>query len=612
MKPTNADQAGLRFVPLKIILLYVIFTLVWIYFSNTILLSLVYDHQAFQQFLKFKDFYYVLISSVILYFSFRAITRNLRQNEKKYRHLFENAAVSIWEEDFSAVKKFFDQQRALGVSNWRVYFEGNPQAVKQCASWVIITDCNQAGLRFLGVKSKAEVPSHLDYYFTEHSFKNFKEALIALAEGRTQWAGEIFARSLQGETMELMLQLAVVPGHEDDLSRILVSLLDITKSKEVEKIMLLKEERLRQIIDLVPHLIFARDMEGRFILVNRAVAEICGTTVENIIGKKDEDLAKFPEEVHHFHQDDLEVIRSGKPKFIQEPLTNAQGHTRLLSTTKIPFTASGTNSPCVLGVAIDITDYKRTEEALSQSRHFIDSILNSTPNLIYVHDLINKKNVYCNREALNFFGYTHQQIQEMGAQLFINILHPDDFSKVMGHHHSLPKDGNIREIEYRMKDASGQWRWIRSRDVLFASTSTGEPWQILGSAEDITDRKYLENKVSILANYDALTTVPNRTLFFEQAGLGLSHARRNNTACAVLFVDLDHFKNINDTLGHSIGDELLKDTALKLAGCIREVDIMARLGGINLLYSSMALKMLKVPSILRNVFVRNSIRRVRY
>ena len=573
MKPTNADQGGLRFVPLKIILLYVIFTLVWIYFSNTILLSLVYDHQAFQQFLKFKDFYYVLISSVILYFSFRAITRNLRQNEKKYRHLFENAAVSIWEEDFSAVKKFFDQQRALGVSNWRVYFEGNPQAVKQCASWVIITDCNQAGLRFLGVKSKAEVPSHLDYYFTEHSFKNFKEALIALAEGRTQWAGEIFARSLQGETMELMLQLAVVPGHEDDLSRILVSLLDITKSKEVEKIMLLKEERLRQIIDLVPHLIFARDMEGRFILVNRAVAEICGTTVENIIGKKDEDLAKFPEEVHHFHQDDLEVIRSGKPKFIQEPLTNAQGHTRLLSTTKIPFTASGTNSPCVLGVAIDITDYKRTEEALSQSRHFIDSILNSTPNLIYVHDLINKKNVYCNREALNFFGYTHQQIQEMGAQLFINILHPDDFSKVMGHHHSLPKDGNIREIEYRMKDASGQWRWIRSRDVLFASTSTGEPWQILGSAEDITDHKYLENKVSILANYDALTTLPNRTLFFEQASLGLSHARRNNTSCAVLFVDLDHFKNINDTLGHSVGDELLKDTALKLAECIREVDI---------------------------------------
>ena len=580
MKPNDPTLAGSRSIPLKIIFLYVVLTLVWIYFSSNILVYLIYDPKALKLFLNFKDLCYVIISSVVLYSLFRTATYSLRQSEKKYRHLFENAAVTIWEEDFSGVKRFFDQQRALGVSDWKDYFEKNPQAVKQCASLVRITDFNQEGLRFLGVESKGLVSRHLDYYFTEDSFTTFKEELIALAKGDTQWSGERSGRYLDGETRELIYKLAVVPGHEGDLAKVLVSILDITESKKVAKMMQLKEQRLRQIIDLVPHFIFAKDIEGRYILANRAIAEGYGVTVEGMIGKTNEAFSKSQEQVQRFRRDDLEVMLSGKPKFIpRENFTNAQGQVRVHSTIKIPFTASGVDSACMLGVAIDITDYKKTEEALSQSRYFVDSILNATPNLIYVYDLIDKKHVYCNREALDFLGYTPQQIQDMGERLFINILHPDDFSKVIEHYQLLSQDGKVREVEYRMKDASEQWRWLRSRDVLFSRTSTGDPWQILGSAEDITDHKHLENKFFTVANYDALTTFPNRALFFERANLGLSHARRSNVSCAVLFVDLDHFKNINDTLGHSVGDALLKDTALRLVECVREVDTITRLGG---------------------------------
>jgi len=580
MKPNEHYRAGSRLVPIKIVLPYAILSFFWIYFSNIILIFLIKDHQTFNQAMYFKDLCYVIISSTVLYVFFRAATFSLRQSERKYWHLFENAAVSIWEEDFSDVKKFFDQQRSLGVTDWRAYFNNNPQAVKQCASMVRIVDFNQAGLKFLGVKDKKLVPHKLDQYFTDDSLGTFKEELIALAGGITQWTGEAPVRSLKGESMDLMFQVSVVPGHEDDLSKVLVSILDITDRKKVERMLLLKEERLRQIIDLVPHFIFAKDKEGHFILVNRAIAKAYGTTVENLIGKMDADFIKYPDQVKHFLQDDLEVINSGKPKFIpQELITNAQGQIRLLSTTKIPFTASGVDSPCVLGVAVDVTDYKHSEEALSQSQHFVNSVLNSTPNLIYVYDLINKKNIYCNRETVDFLGYTPEQIKEMGGDLFINIMHPDDVPKVIEHHQSLSQFGTMREIEYRMKDASGQWRSLRSRDVLFARTSTGEPWQVLGSAEDITDHKHLENRVMTLSYYDTLTTFPNRILFLERASLGLSHAKRSDISCAILFVDLDRFKTINDTLGHSVGDELLKDTALKLAECVREMDTIARLGG---------------------------------
>jgi|GEM_PF-6579446 len=580
MKPKNSFLTGASFFPIKIVLPYAVFSCLWIFSSDSLLGLFIQDHHNIIRLSIFKGVLYVIISSIILYFLFRSVTRGIIYSETKYRNLFENAAVSIWEEDFSGVKEFFQYKKAQGVSDWKDYFDNNPQDIMLCASLVNIRDVNQAGLRLLGVNSKEEIPKNLDHYFTEYSLGTFKEELIALAQGSTHWAGEIPARSLKGETIQLMFQLSVVPGYEKSLSKVLISIVDITERKKVEKVLRLNEDRLRQIIDLVPHFIFAKDIEGRFILVNQAVAQAYGTTIKNLIGKTDADFAKSNEEVDHFLKDDLEVIRSGKPKFIpQETITNAQGEVRTLSTTKIPFIASGVSSPCILGVAVDITESKLTAQKLQQSQHFVESILNATPNLIYIHDLINQCNIYCNRETLEFLGYTQQQIMHMGLAFLKEILHPDDLAKTIEHYQQFIKEGDVHQIEYRIKDASGQWRWLRSREVLFARTPQGEPWQILGSAEDVTERKYLENRLLTLAHYDILTSFPNRALFFEMAGSGLSYSRRSGTSCAVLFVDLDHFKTVNDTLGHPVGDELLKDTAVKLAQCVREMDTIARLGG---------------------------------
>jgi PAS domain S-box-containing protein len=131
----------------------------------------------------------------------------------------------------------------------------------------------------------------------------------------------------------------------------------------------LAEQRLRQVIDLVPHFVFAKDLDGRFLLVNQAVAEAYGTTVEALRGKTDADFASSEEEVRSFRRDDLEVIRSGRPKVIaDEVITDAQGRVRHLHTTKIPFTYSGTQTPALLGVAIDVTEQKRLEAQLLQAQ----------------------------------------------------------------------------------------------------------------------------------------------------------------------------------------------------------------------------------------------------
>lgn len=102
---------------------------------------------------------------------------------------------------------------------------------------------------------------------------------------------------------------------------------------------------------------------------------------------------------------------------------------------------------------------------------------------------------------------------------------------------------------------------------------------IVAIYNDVTERRTLENKLLALAHYDPLTALPSRAMFFEKAGIFLAHAKQNNTPCSLLFIDIDQFKNINDELGHSIGDELIRDCGKRLTSCIGNNDIIARLGG---------------------------------
>lgn len=142
--------------------------------------------------------------------------------------------------------------------------------------------------------------------------------------------------------------------------------------KRVEDALRRSESRLRQVIDLVPHFIFAKDKNGRFILANQAVAEVYGTTVQNLIGKTDADFCPSPKEVEHFRHDDLEVLATGNPKSVEECITDSEGKVRYLQTTKIPFVFADSVLPSILGIAIDITDLKQGQEDSRLTQHVFD------------------------------------------------------------------------------------------------------------------------------------------------------------------------------------------------------------------------------------------------
>ncbi len=161
----------------------------------------------------------------------------------------------------------------------------------------------------------------------------------------------------------------------DGTRRMIGIVTDITEQKRKEEAVKEARQRLRQIIDLLPQLIWAKDSKGKYILANEAVADAYGVSVDQLEGMKDIDLASNPEEARQFRRDDLEIIESGEPKHIpEEPLTDADGETRYVQTTKIPYSPTDSDKQAVLGVAFDITKRKELTDQLRANEQFLRNL----------------------------------------------------------------------------------------------------------------------------------------------------------------------------------------------------------------------------------------------
>jgi len=145
----------------------------------------------------------------------------------------------------------------------------------------------------------------------------------------------------------------------------------------------------------------------------------------------------------------------------------------------------------IIGSWSDITQRKQIEERLQESQRWLQAITDANPNILYVYDLIEQRNVYVNREIYTILGYTPEEIKNMGTAVLPTLIHPDDFALLSQFLKKIDiaKDGEILEFDYRMQHKNGEWRWLFSREVVFARTSDGKPMEILGAAADITERK---------------------------------------------------------------------------------------------------------------------------
>ncbi|MFT5720974.1 MAG: diguanylate cyclase (GGDEF)-like protein/PAS domain S-box-containing protein [Motiliproteus sp.] len=222
---------------------------------------------------------------------------------------------------------------------------------------------------------------------------------------------------------------------------------------------------------------------------------------------------------------------------------------------------------------------KRSNTALADQKIRLSSIIEGTHVGTWEWNIQSGKTVY-NDYWAQIIGYTLGEIEPTSADTWIKNTHPDDVNRsneILEKHFLglLP----YYEFEIRMRHKNGAWVWVLDRGKVALWTPEGRPLLMFGTHQDISNQKKAEIKLLHKSEHDPLTDLPNRVLLSDRLHQSLLIASRDNKNLAVIFIDLDEFKLINDTLGHDVGDQVLIEVAERIKDCLRESDTVSRFGG---------------------------------
>ncbi len=360
-----------------------------------------------------------------------------------------------------------------------------------------------------------------------------------------------------------------------DLAYGIVSLRARADHKRAEAALKVNEELMRSIFDNAAVGISHDGLDARFLQVNQKLCAMLGYAREELLGMKARDVT---------HPDDREINAHRRAQILAGEMSTYSAERRCLrkdgsliwvnQTVSLVRDAAGTPLHFVR-VVEDITERKAAESALRTSEETLRAtfsqagvgIIITSPEQRYLH--VNDK--YC-----DMLGYAREELLGMSNT---DVLVPQQVENVLENRRKLIR-GEVQNVsnERQLVRKDGSLIWIHQSTSL-ARDPNGGPRHFITVVADISERKRAEEQLTHLAHHDGLTGLPNRGLFYDRLGHALDQARRRNWIAGVMFVDLDRFKAVNDTLGHDAGDQLLREVAARLTQCVRSDDTVGRLGG---------------------------------
>ena len=322
---------------------------------------------------------------------------------------------------------------------------------------------------------------------------------------------------------------------------------------------------LQTVVDTIPDHIYVKDARGRSTLRNRASARALGVERPgDVLGRTDADVLTRPGAAvlaAAALADDLRVVRTGEPILNKEERGVDGGW---LLTTKVPLRDGGGGVVGLVGVSRDVTEAR---EAAAQFRGLVE---HSVAGTVIVQD---GHYVYANPRMAEIFGYDEGEMAGLPA---LAVIHADDREAVADALRGWVGD-RAETATYAARGVSKDGRTVYVELAGVAGEHGGRP-AVIGTVVDVTAREEMERALFHQAHHDELTGLPNRALFAMRLEVAVARSKRDGDF-AVLFVDLDRFKEVNDTLGHSAGDQLLQEIGRRLRRVARPSDTVARLGG---------------------------------
>lgn len=237
------------------------------------------------------------------------------------------------------------------------------------------------------------------------------------------------------------------------------------------------------------------------------------------------------------------------------------------------------NARLYASVQQELAERRRAESELREIATRLETVCNTTNDGVWEWNFLTHKLTWSER-LLAIVGTSARTLRGNPTKLLYRRIHPDDFAiaqPLLLAHLSDPNEGAFR-IECRFRGDSGQYTWIHITGQAIRDEK-GRPLRLIGSITDITERKLFENRLTHQAFHDPLTGLPNRVLFMDRLEQAIAYANRWQKSVALLFLDLNEFKSVNDRYGHAVGDALLQLVAARLLSCVRRTDTVARLSG---------------------------------
>lgn len=440
------------------------------------------------------------------------------------------------------------------------------------------TFANQAFCAMVGAAREDIVGHVLDDFFEPTTATQLKQDdLRVLSTGQTVEQKEFRVTKSGGEKHEYLTVKSPVYNQQGKITGLSGVSIDITHNKQIEALLSESRTFLDMLLSNIDGHFYIKGHDRRYLFVSPKVAELFQRSPEQMIGRTDAELLPAAE-AQRLREFDDKVFETGERQAGEEYFPGSNGNRRYFWSIKQLLHRAG-DSDCLIGLSIDITELKEAQRAVASSEARFRTLFEGSRDAVLLLDQ-KARFIDCNQAAIALLGLSSKAAC-LGQT-------PADFSPPVQACGTPSVELSAAHIAIVNTEGQHRFDWLIQRpddgaalavEVSASIVDLDGESVILATVRDLTERMKYEGTIHQLAYYDALTDLPNRRLFFDHLAKALALSQRSGNYGAVIYLDLDNFKPVNDQYGHIAGDLLLQEAARRLAGCVREQDTVARLGG---------------------------------